>query len=123
MKLGTAPQPAAGSNAAPAAPLPGASGAAQAGSPPPSLPVRPAQQQQPPATAEAALQAAAQINEFLKSSAANVEFTVDSTSDHVIVRVVDSETNQLIRQIPTEETLAISRALDRLTGLLLEQKA
>jgi len=71
----------------------------------------------------AAKQAAARINEFLKSSAANVEFTVDAASDDVIVRVIDSETHQLIRQMPTEETLAISRALDRLSGLLLAQKA
>jgi flagellar protein FlaG len=85
------------------------------------LSARPAPQ--PPASIEAAKQAAARINEFLKSSAANVEFTVDTASAHVIVRVVDSETHQLIRQMPTEETLAISRSLDRMTGLLLAQKA
>ncbi len=122
MKIGTAQPPAAGSNAAPATHLPGASAAAAAGSPP-SAPVHPVAQQQPPASVEAAQQAAARINEFLKSSAANVEFTVDAASDQVIVRVVDSETQQLIRQMPTEEMLAISRALDRLSGLLLAQKA
>lgn len=122
MKIGTAQPPVAGSNAAPATHLPGASAAAAAGSLP-SLPVHPVAQQQPRAGAEAAKQAAARINEFLRSSAANVEFTVDAASDHVIVRVVDSETHRLIRQMPTEETLAISRALDRLTGLLLAQKA
>jgi len=122
MKLGTAQPPAAGSNAVPATHLPGASGAAAAGSTSPP-PVRPDAQQQAPASAAAAQQAAALINEFLKSSAANVEFTVDAASDHVIVRVVDSETHQLIRQMPTEETLAISRALDRMSGLLIKQEA
>ncbi len=122
MKIGTAQPPAAGSNAAPATRLPGTSGASGAGLPP-SPPVHAVTQQQPPASAEAAKQAAARINEFLRSSAANVEFTVDDASNHVIVRVVDSETHQLIRQMPTEETLAISRALDRLSGLLLAQKA
>jgi flagellar protein FlaG len=39
------------------------------------------------------------------------------------VRVVDTETKQLIRQVPTEEMVAISHALDRMTGLLLAQKA
>ena len=121
MKIGTVAPPAAGSNAAPATHLPGASAAAAAGSPP-SAPVHPVAQPQPPASAEAAKQAAVRINEFLKSSAANVEFTVDAASDDVIVRVIDSETRQLIRQMPTEETLAISRALDRLSGLLLAQK-
>ncbi|MBE0621504.1 MAG: flagellar protein FlaG [Burkholderiales bacterium] len=122
MKLDTVSPAAAESKATPATRLPGTSGATAAGSPP-SAPVHPVAQAQPPASAEAAKQAAARINEFLRSNAANVEFAVDATSDHVIVRVVDSETHQLIRQMPTEETLAISRALDRLTGLLLAQKA
>lgn len=124
MKLGTAPQSAAGSNAVSATPTPRASTAPEAGTPPPSPPVHAFPSQQPPATFAATKQAAAQINEFLKSSsAASVEFMVDGTSDHVVVRVVDSETNQLIRQFPSEETLAISRALDHLSGLLLRQKA
>jgi flagellar protein FlaG len=120
MDIGTAQPAAAGSKTAPATHLPGASAAIAAGSPPsaPAHPVAP-----PAASAAAAKQAAARINEFLKSSAANVQFTVDAASDKVIVRVIDSETGQLIRQMPTEEMLAISRALDRLSGLLLEQKA
>jgi len=71
----------------------------------------------------AAQQAAAEINKFLKSSSASVEFTVEGKTDRVIVRVVDSATHQVIRQIPSEETLAISRSLDRMAGLLVEQKA
>jgi flagellar protein FlaG len=84
---------------------------------------KPVVQAQPAASAEAARQAAERINEFLKSSSANVEFSVDTELNQVVVRVVDSETHELIRQVPTEETLAISHALDRLTGLLLAQKA
>ena len=72
---------------------------------------------------QATREAAAQINEFLKSSAASVEFTVEGTSEQVIVRVVDSATHHVIRQMPSEEALAISRSLDRMTGLLVEQKA
>ena len=74
-------------------------------------------------SAEAARQAAARINAFVQSSSPNIEFIVDGRSSEVIVRVVDSETNQLIRQIPSAEMLAIAYALDRMTGLLLEQKA
>lgn len=123
MKLDTVTPVAAGSNAAPAPRLPGTSGAAAGTELPPLAPARPVVQAQLPASAEVAKQAAARINEFLRSSAANVEFTVDAASNRVIVRVVDSETHQLIRQMPTEETLAISHALDRLSGLLLAQKA
>lgn len=69
------------------------------------------------------MQAAVRINEFLKSSAASVQFSVEATSNRVIVRVVDSTTHQVIRQMPTEETLAISQALDHMIGLLFAQKA
>ena len=67
--------------------------------------------------------AAQEINDFLKSASAGIEFQVDKQSERVIVRVVDTETKQLIRQVPTEEMVAISHALDRMTGLLLAQKA
>jgi flagellar protein FlaG len=70
-----------------------------------------------------AAQAAKEINDFLKSASAGIEFQVDNQSERVIVRVVDTETKQLIRQVPTEEMVAISHALDRMTGLLLAQKA
>ena len=118
MELAPRNSSAAGSNATLVMPIPGTVGAATTAQPaPPSPPP------QPPASVEAAQQAAARINEFLKSSAANVEFTVEGTPNRVIVRVVDSATHQVIRQMPTEETLAISRSLDRMTGLLLAQKA
>jgi flagellar protein FlaG len=70
-----------------------------------------------------AAQAAKEINDFLKSASAGIEFQIDNQSDRVIVRVVDTETKQLIRQVPSEEMVAISHALDRMTGLLLAQKA
>ena len=122
MKLDTVAPAAAGSNAAPAA---SSHGAADSPRPVPALPsTQTVGLQHAPPGAEAAQQAARRINEFLKSSSsASVEFTVEGQSNRVVVRVVDSETGQLIRQMPSEEMLAISHALDRVTGLLLEQKA
>jgi flagellar protein FlaG len=40
-----------------------------------------------------------------------------------VVSVVDSNTHEVIRQMPSEETLAIARAISRLSGLLLDEKA
>ena len=120
MKLDTVAPAAAGSNATPA-PLPGAVDSPRPVPAPPSTQTM--EPKQAPPGAEAAQQAARRINEFLKSSSAAVEFVVDGQSNRVVVRVVDSATGQLIRQMPSEEMLAISHALDRVTGLLLEQKA
>ena len=41
----------------------------------------------------------------------------------MVVRVVDSETRKVIRQMPTEDMLAMSKALDRLQGLMVHLKA
>ena len=72
---------------------------------------------------EAVRNAARQISEFLRTSTPNIEFSVDDGSHEVIVRVLDAETRQVIRQIPSAEVVAISHALGRLGGLLVHQKA
>jgi flagellar protein FlaG len=48
---------------------------------------------------------------------------VDKESGRTIVKMIDIENNQLIRQIPTKEALAISRALDSLKGMTVHLKA
>ena len=40
-----------------------------------------------------------------------------------MVKVIDSNTQEVIKQIPSEEMIAIAKALDKLKGLLLQQKA
>lgn len=124
MKLDTVSPAAAGSNVAPAARLPGTAHPPRSDPSPAQSPAAHVDNpKQAPPGAAAAMQAVRAINEFLKSSSANVEFMVDGRSSKVIVRVVDSETGKVIRQMPSEEMLAISQALDRMTGMLLEQKA
>ena len=69
---------------------------------------------------EAAVKAVAQ---FAKPMAGNLEFSLDDETGKTVVKVVDATTNELIRQIPSEEMLEIARALDRLQGILVRQKA
>jgi flagellar protein FlaG len=68
-------------------------------------------------------QAVASINRQLSDASKNVRFSLDERTGHVIVRVVDTETNQIIRQIPSEEALAISQSIEQLQGLLVHLKA
>lgn len=53
----------------------------------------------------------------------SLEFTVDEETGTSIVKIVDKETKELIRQIPSEEMLSIAKALDTIKGLLVRQKA
>ena len=53
----------------------------------------------------------------------NLQFSVDKETGKTVVRVVDAQNGETIRQIPSEEALALSKSLDKLQGLLLSQKA
>ena len=79
----------------------------------------------PPATgSDEVRKAAQQVNAALKATASSdLQFSVDGDNTDVVVRVVDSQTKELIRQIPSEEMMAISKAMDNLSGLLVQQKA
>ena len=69
-------------------------------------------------------QAAQMISKAMQTFSSNLEFSVDDAAiGKTVVKVVDKETGDMIRQIPSEEALAIARALDRLQGLLIRQKA
>ena len=78
---------------------------------------------QPPAS-EAQLQSAVNAaNDFIKPITNSVEFSLDKDSDTMVVKVMDIATKEVIRQIPSEEMLAIAQALDKIQGLLIKQKA
>lgn len=64
------------------------------------------------------------INKVLKQSNKNLEFSVDESTNKQVVKLVDTDTGDLIRQFPSEEALAISRSIDQFQhGLLLKQEA
>ena len=52
-----------------------------------------------------------------------VEFSLDADSGRVVVKIIDSATQEVVRQIPMEEMLALAKALDKFQGLLLHTKA
>lgn len=88
----------------------------------PQTAVNPAADQQ--ASAAQLREALAYVNRALQQSNKNLEFTVDSDTERPVVKLVDSETGEVIRQIPTDEALAISRAIDDFQqGLLLRKQA
>ena len=76
-----------------------------------------------PASSEGLREVVAAADRAIKSLHNAVQLSLDSQSGQPIVRVVDTETGQLIRQIPTEEVLELRRALDRIAGLLIQRTA
>lgn len=63
------------------------------------------------------------LNEYVAPALQTIEFSIDEDTDRIIVKVVDTETQQVLRQIPNEEVLAISKTLDKLRGLVVRQTA
>lgn len=68
-------------------------------------------------------QAVERINQSLPPSNQGIEFSIDEDSERVIVKVVDRETREVLRQMPTQEALDIAKALDRTQGLLIKLEA
>lgn len=64
------------------------------------------------------------INKTLKQSSINLQFNVDTDTKRSVIKLIDGETGDVIRQFPSEDALAISRSIDRIQqGLLLKQQA
>lgn len=64
-----------------------------------------------------------QVQNVTQTLANELRFNIDKDTDKTVVKIVDSTTGDLIRQIPSEEMLAIAKALDHIQGLLIKQKA
>lgn len=68
-------------------------------------------------------QAVNQINQYVQTLSRDLHFTVDKDSGRTVVKVLDTETKEIIRQIPSEELLQIARHLTDGGGLLLKVRA
>jgi flagellar protein FlaG len=76
------------------------------------------------ASAEQLKKAVGDINKAMRQSNRNLEFSVDAGTQQVVVKLTDTETGEVIRQIPSEEALAISRSIGEFQrGLLLKREA
>lgn len=63
------------------------------------------------------------LSEFVSQTSSEINFSIDEESGINIVKVTDSKTNEVIRQFPSEEVIAIAHALDKLQGLFIKDKA
>lgn len=63
-----------------------------------------------------------QIDSFLRSMNRSLQFRLDESSGRMIVSICDSETGEVIRQVPGEDALRIAQSLEsRLSGMLDEK--
>ncbi len=51
------------------------------------------------------------------------EFEVDEDTDKMVVKVIDKETGEMIRQMPSEEVIRIAKVLGKMQGMLVSETA
>jgi flagellar protein FlaG len=74
-------------------------------------------------TREVVEKAAQEIQQFVQKMGRNLNFSIDETTGYHVVRVVNPDTGELIRQLPSEELLKIARDFERLNNVLVSQRA
>lgn len=63
------------------------------------------------------------LNSVVSSFNRSLQFSIDEDTKLNVVRLVDVQSKETIRQIPSEEALSIAKAIDKLQGLLIQDKA
>jgi flagellar protein FlaG len=74
-------------------------------------------------SAEKLKAAVQEIDKFVKSIQRNLEFSIDEQSGKVVVKVIASDTGEVVRQLPSAEALKIADSLQNAHSLLFEAKA
>lgn len=108
--LSPAPQPAASSPSQASPSVAGVSSTA-----PPTPAKEPTQAQ--------VTQAMNEVQKAVAPVAQELQFSIDKGSGKTVVKVMDTGTHKVVRQIPSEEILAMAQQLDKLQGLLVKDKA
>jgi flagellar protein FlaG len=77
-----------------------------------------------PPTDKELVQAVESVQRVVEAKAPNeVMFSIDSDTGRSVVRIVDQQTGETLRQIPPQELIDISKSLEKMQGLLLRGEA
>lgn len=68
-------------------------------------------------------QAVKDIQAFVQSSQRNLDFSIDDSTGKVVVKVIATESGEVIRQLPTEAALKLAQSLSDASNLLFNTKA
>jgi flagellar protein FlaG len=63
------------------------------------------------------------MNKHVQSLKRDLHFSVDEDTGETVIRVIDSESKETIRTIPSEEFLSVAQHLNQTVGMLLNAEA
>ena len=77
--------------------------------------------EQPDLSLEKLQDAVEKMNELMQGGKRSLNFSVDDSTDKVVIKVMDLDTEEIVRQIPSEETLKFAEHLEGMVGLIFDQ--
>ena len=63
------------------------------------------------------------IRDFVQSTKRNPDFSIDDSAGRVVVKVIATESGEVIRQQPSEATLKLAASMSDTSNLLFDEKA
>lgn len=63
------------------------------------------------------------INDFMSQFQRTLNFSVDQEGGQTIIKVIDKSNDELVRQIPSEDFIEISKHIEQMNNLLFSEKA
>lgn len=63
------------------------------------------------------------LNETVQKTQPQLEFSVDEETDLHVVKLIDKDNGEVIRQFPSKEAIALAKSIDQYTGMLLKAKS
>ncbi|PJJ19260.1 flagellar protein FlaG [Janthinobacterium sp. 67] len=67
--------------------------------------------------------AVSELNQSSQIKTQGIEFFIDEDSQRTVVKIIDQETKEVLRQIPTKEALELAKTFDSAKGSLISQSA
>ena len=65
---------------------------------------------------------AQKLQEFMGSINTSLRFSVDEEAGRDVIKVIDKDSGDLVRQFPSEEVLDVIKSLSKATGSLLDEQ-
>ena len=88
------------------------------GSPGSAEQVKQAEQNQPPLD-----DVVSELNNLVRELHRELQFSVDDKSGETVIKVVDRETDEVVRQIPSEDVVRLRQRLQEAAGVIFQDSA
>ncbi len=75
-----------------------------------------------PVSERIVIEAIERANKAIVGSNRNFEFTIHEATKEIMIKVLDSETNEIIREIPPEEILDMVAKIWEMVGIIVDER-